>query len=107
MLKEAWKDFTPAPSTIDGIHSRNHLNRFKLPMKTERRKIIKEQAGELGHLACHYLPKGLIEGSSKGYYLFALIDRCTRLACSEVVEDIQSLRVIFSVLRMVNLLKLR
>ena len=107
MLKEACKVFTPAPSTIYGILSRNNLHRFKLPMKTERRKIIKEKARELVHLDCHQLPKGLIEGSSKRYYLVALIDSCTRVAWAEVVEDIQSLTVIFSVLRMLNLLKLR
>ena len=107
MLKEACKDFTPAPTTIYGILSRNNLNRLKLPMKTERRKIIKQKAGELVHLDCHYLPKGLIEGSSKRYYLVALIDSCTRVAWAEVVEDIQSLTVIFSVLHMLNLLKLR
>ena len=76
-------------------------------MKRERRKIIKEKAGELGHIDCHYLPKGLIEGSSKGYYLVALIDSCTRIAWAEVVEDIKSLTVMFSVLRMLNLLNLR
>ena len=107
MLKEACKDFTPAPSTIYGILRRNNLNRLKLPMKRERGKIIKEKAGELGHIDCHYLPKGLIEGSSKGYYLVGLIDSCTRIAWAEVVEDIKSLTVMFSVLRMLNLLNLR
>ena len=63
-------------------------------MKRERRKIIKEKAGELGHIDCHYLPKGLIEGSSKGYYLVGLIDSCTRVAWAEVVEDIKSLAVL-------------
>ena len=43
-------------------------------MKTEGRKIIQEKAGELGHIDSHYLPKGLIEGSAKRYYLVALIE---------------------------------
>lgn len=36
-----------------------------------------------------------------------LIDSCTRVAWAEVVEEIQSLTVMFSVLGMLNLLKLR
>ena len=76
-------------------------------MKRERRKIIQEKAAELGHIDSPYLPKGLIEGSAKRYYLVALIDSCTRVAWAEVVEDIKSLTVMFSVLRMLNLLKLR
>jgi len=76
-------------------------------MKTNRRQIIKKKAGELGHMDCHYLPKGLIKDSSKRYYLVALIDSCTRVAWAEVVEDIKSLTVMFCGLRLINLIKLR
>ena len=40
-------------------------------------------------------------------YAASLEDCCTRVAWAEVVEDIKSLTVMFSVLRMLNLLKLR
>jgi len=76
-------------------------------MEVERRKIIKEKAGELGHMDCHYLPKGLLLHDSKRYYLVALVDSCTRIAWAEVVEDIQALTVMFASLRLLNWIKLR
>ena len=36
-----------------------------------------------------------------------MVDSCTRIAWSEVVEDIQSLTVMFSVLRLFNLINIR
>jgi transposase InsO family protein len=106
-LKETLKDFTPSPSTIYGLLRKNNMNKLTPPMKTTKRLIIKQQAGELGHVDCHYLPKGLIADDSKRHYLVALIDSCTRIAWAEVVEDIQSLTVMFSVLRLFNLIHQR
>ena len=107
MLKDQCKDFTPAPSTIYGILRRNKLNRLNPPMQIARKKIIKEKAGELGHVDCHFLPKGLVANDSKRYYLVGIVDSCTRIAWAEVVEDIQSLTVMFAVLRLFNLINLR
>lgn len=56
---------------------------------------MKEKAGELGHLDCHYLSKDMIVGSKQRYYLVCIIDDCTRIAWAEVVEDIKSLTVMF------------
>lgn len=107
MLKEICKELTPAPSTIYGILRRNKLNRLKAPMEIERKKIIKEKAGELGHIDCHLLPKGLLANDSKRYYLVAIVDSCTRIAWAEVVEDIRALTVMFAVLRLFNWINLR
>lgn len=106
-LKERYNNFTPAPSTIYGLLRKNHLNKLTSPMQQNKRLIIKEKAGELGHIDCHYLPKGLLQNDSKRYYLVALIDSCSRVAWAEVVEDIQSLTVMFSVLRLMNLIHRR
>jgi hypothetical protein len=43
-------------------------------MKENKRHIIKERAGELGHIDCHYLSKDIIVNSSKRYYLVCVID---------------------------------
>ena len=76
-------------------------------MKQSRRKIIKTKAGELGHIDCHYLPKGILDKDSKRYYLVALIDSCTRVVWAEVVEDIKAITVMFTVLKMINIIKQR
>lgn len=107
ILKPKLKRFTPAPSTIYGILRRNNLNRLRSKMTQTKRTIIKQKAGELGHMDCHYLPKGIIENDSKRYYLIALVDAHTRVAWAEVIEDIKALTTMFAALRLFNLVKLR
>lgn len=107
ILKEKLKQFTPSSSGIYNICRRHGLNRLTKKMKQTQRKIIKERAGELGHIDCHYLSKDLLKDSTKRYYLVAVVDDCTRLAWCEVVEDITSLTTMFSVLRSFNMLQNR
>lgn len=104
ILKPVLKQFTPSPSGVYNIIKRYGLNRLKPKMKQEKRKIIKEKAGELGHIDTHYLNKGIIHGDNKRYYLVCVIDSCTRIAWAEVVEDIKSLTVMFSVLKCLNII---
>ena len=101
------KHFTPSPSGIYNICKRYGLNRLNPKMKKTHRKIIKKRAGELGHIDCHYLSKDLLLSGSKRYYLVAVVDDCTRIVWCEVVEDIKSLTVMFSVLRSLNMLQQR
>ena len=93
---------TPKPSTIYQIIKRHNMNKLKPPMKEEKRKIITERIGELGHIDCHYLPKGIIEGCNKRYYLVGLIDHKSSVAWCEVVQDISSLTVMFAAMKMLN-----
>jgi transposase InsO family protein len=102
VLKPTLKDLTPSASGVYNILKRHGVNRLRPAMKEEKRKIIKEKAGELGHVDCHYLSKCLIEGDNKRRYLVCVVDSCTRIAWAEVVEDIQSLTVMFAVLRCLN-----
>ncbi len=99
ILKPKLKKFTPSPSGIYNICKRNSLNKLTPKMKENRRKIIKQTAGELGHIDCHYLPKGIIENNDKRYYLVALVDSCTRITWVEVLEDLKSINVMFNVMR--------
>lgn len=104
ILKPELKQFTPSPSGVYNILRRHGLNRLKPKMKQEKRKIIKEKAGELGHIDSHYLNKGVVQNDNKRYYLVCLIDSCTRVAWAEVVEDLKSLTVMFSLLKCLNIL---
>ena len=104
ILKPELKQFTPSPSGVYNILKRHGLNRLKPKMKQEKRKIIKEKAGELGHIDSHYLNKGIVHNDNKRYYLVCLIDSCTRIAWAEVVEDLKSLTVMFALLKCLNIL---
>ena len=98
------KDKAPSPSCIYNITRRYNLNRLKPKMKEEKKRIIKEKAGELAHIDCHYLNKTIF---NKRYYLVAIIDSCTRIAWAEVIDDIKSLTVMFSILRCMNMINSR
>jgi transposase InsO family protein len=96
---------TPSASGVYQVLRRHGLNRLRSPMKEEKRKIIKNRAGELGHIDTHHLSKDLIVSDRKRRYLVSVVDSCTRIAWVEMVEDIQSLSVMFAALRMMNILK--
>ena len=51
------------------------------------RKIIMSKIGELVHIDCHQLSKGItIDSSDKTFYLFGMIDDYNRVAWVEVLE---------------------
>ena len=104
ILQPRLKKHTPSPSGVYNIIRRQGLNRLKPKMQAEKRKIIKEKAGELAHIDTHYLNKGIVTGDNKRYYLVCVIDSCTRIAWAEIIEDIKSLTVMFAVLKSLNIL---
>ena len=104
ILKPKLKAHTPAPSTIYAISRRHGLNKMTKAMQQSKRRIIKTRAGELGHLDAHHLSKDLIVGAKQRYYLVSVVDACTRLAWTEVVEDVKSLSVMFAALKSINML---
>lgn len=104
VLQRTLKQYTPSPSGVYQVLRRHDLNRLKPRMKEAKRHIIKERAGQLGHIDTHYLSKDLVVADRKRRYLVCLIDSCTRIAWAEVVDDIKALTVMFSVLRMLNII---
>ena len=106
-LTSLYAEHTPSPSGVYNIFKRGGVNRKKHKMKQEFQCIIKERAGEMGHIDCHYLPRNIIADDSKRYYLVCVLDACTRLAWAEVVEDIKSFTVMFATLRSFNFLNKR
>ena len=95
---------SPSPSGIYNILRRNNLNKMTTKQKESKRAIIKERAGQLGHIDCHYLSKDLIVNENKRQYLVCIIDDYSRIAWAEVVDDIKSLTVMFTSLKLINLL---
>ena len=95
-----------SPSTVYNICRRNGLNRLKPAQKIARRKIIMSKIGELVHLDCHQLSKGItIANADKTYYLLGLIDDYSRIAWLEVLEDKKALTVMFATLKAFNMLR--
>ena len=80
------------------------MNRLTPKIKENKRKIIKEKAGELGHIDCHYLSKSIIKGESRKLYFVSVIDDYSRIAWAEMVEDIKSLTVMFATLKCLNII---
>ncbi len=95
---------TPSPSCIYQIFKRHGVNRLRPAMQEEKRRIIREKAGELAHIDCHHLSKDMIANESKRRYLVCVVDAYSRIAWAQVVEDIQSLTVMFATLRCFNYL---
>jgi Integrase core domain len=104
ILKPSLHKFTPSASGVYNICKRYGLNRLTPKMKQNKRKIIKEKMGQLGHIDCHYLSKSVIRGKSQKLYLVCIIDDYSRLAWAEVVKDITSLTVMFAALKCMNIL---
>lgn len=95
----------PSLTTIYNYSVKHNLNIINSKMKLQKVRYVREKAGELAHVDCHDLGRNIIRGYSKKYYLVGIIDDCSRLAWAEVVEDIKSLTVMFSVLRSINMLR--
>lgn len=103
-LKPVLKKHTPSPSGVYNILKRHKLNKLTPKMKKEKRLIVSKKAGELGHVDCHYLEKGIVSNNNKKLYLACILDGCTRIAWAEVIEDIKSITVMFSILRSINMM---
>lgn len=104
-LTEQWGQKMLSPSGVYNVLKRNGKNKMTLPIREEKRRIIKEMSGELGHIDCHHLSRDLIASDPKRYYLVGVIDSCTRLAWLEIVSDIKALTVMFGVLHCFNSLR--
>ena len=98
-LKQKSDNFTPSPSGVYNILRRYNQNRLKPADKEEKRKIIKERMGQLGHIDCHHLSKTVIRGQHRRLYLLCVLDDYSRLAWAEVMEDITALTTMFTAMR--------
>ena len=104
ILKPLLKKNTPSPSGVYNIFKRHGINKLRPDMKKNKRRIIKEKAGELAHIDSHYLANSLMINQSKTLYLVCVIDSCTRIAWAEITEDIKALTVMFAVLKCLNMI---
>lgn len=104
-LKQKAHNFKPSPSGVYNILKRHQRNRLRVADKEEKRKIIKERMGQLGHIDCHHLSKSIIRGQSKRLYLVCVLDDHSRLAWAQVMEDITALTTMFTAMHCMQALK--
>ena len=99
------RDTVPSPSTIYRTFKRYGLNHRTPAMREEKRRIIKDKLGELGHVDLHQLPRDIFLAPPPATaYVVSLIDSCSRLAWAEVVTSKKALPVMFRTLKMINTL---
>jgi transposase InsO family protein len=99
------RDTLPSPSTIYRVLKRYQLNRRTPAMREEKRRIIKDKLGELGHVDLHQLPRDMFLAPPPATaYIISLIDSCSRLAWAEVLTSKKALPVMFKALKMINTL---
>ncbi len=105
ILKPRLHKFTPSASGVYNISKRYGLNRLNPKMKENKRKIIKERMGQLGHVDCHHLGRAIIRGQSQKLYLVCLLDDHSRLAWAEVTHDVTALTVMFATMKCISVLQ--
>jgi transposase InsO family protein len=99
------REAVPSPATIYRVLKRHRLNRRTPAMREEKRRIIKNKLGELGHIDLHQLPRDMfLAPPPNAAYAIALIDSCSRLAWAEVLTSKKALPVMFKTLKMINTL---
>lgn len=81
------------------------VNRLNPKMKQEIRRIVKMEAGELGHIDIHYISQGTVKGYGNKLYILGVIDAYSRVCWLEVIESIKALDVSFSMLNILTLLR--
>ena len=98
----------PSHSAIYRALRRQGLNRRDKPMQEEKRRIIREKAGELGHVDLHRVAREAFLDPPKGdVHLVGVICTCARLAWAEVVIGKKALPVMFQTLKALNTLHQR
>jgi transposase InsO family protein len=99
------RETIPSPSTIYRTLKRYAQNRRTPAMREEKRRIIKERLGQLGHVDLHQLPRDIfVAPPQKPAFAICLIDSCSRLAWAEIVASKKALPVMFKALKMINTL---
>lgn len=108
ILSKQELNIAPSPTTIYNICRKHGLNKLRKTEKQERRKIIMSKIGELVHIDCHQLSKGItIAEPDKTYYLLGVLDDYSRTCWVELMDDKKGLTVMFAVLKAFNMLKHR
>jgi len=96
-----------SPSSLYRLFKKLGINKLNPKIKEIKRKIVKEYAGELGHIDIHYVAKGTVKETSKKLYILGIIDDYSRICWLEVIDSIKALDVMFASMDILMQLKSR
>ena len=105
VLKKKQGEKALTPSGVYKVLKRLGMNRLHQKQREEKRKIIKERMGQLGHIDTYYLSKYIVAGEVSKLYVVAVMDDYSRVTWAEVIEGIDSLNVMFGAMRCFMMLK--
>lgn len=95
-------------NTVYRIPQLYGVSRLTKSIKEEKRKIMREHIGSLGHVDCHYLPKGVVTSEPhKRYYAIGCIDDYSRLGWVEVIESTKAMDATFGMMDIIMLMNER
>lgn len=95
-----------SPSAVYRLTVKLGINRLNTKLKLEKRKMISEAVGDLGHIDVHYIAKGTIKSlGSQKVYLLGVMDAHSRVCWLEPMTSIKSLDVSLATLDILTLLR--
>ena len=97
-----------SPSSIYRLMRKLGINKLNPKISEEKRRIVKMNAGDLGHIDIHYVSKGTVkELGDKKLYILGLLDDHTRICWLEVVDSIKAIDVMFASMDAMMRLRMR
>ena len=95
-------------SSVYRILKRYGESKLRKAMLVEKRKIIRDHKGSLGHIDCHVLPKGVVKTEpGKRYYVLGCIDDYSRICWVEVTESVKALDACFAMMDVIMIMNQR
>ena len=95
-------------STVYRILRRYGLSKLNKAIVEEKRKIVREHAGALAHIDCHYLPKGVINKyPEKRFYVLGVIDDYSRIVWVEVMQSTKAIDATFAMMDAITIMQQR
>lgn len=100
LIKQELNVFIP-PSTMYRLLKKLKINRLNPVIKETKRRIIKMNAGDLGHIDIHYVTKGTVkEPGNKKLYILGLIDSYSRVCDLKIIDSIKAINVSFATMEL-------
>jgi len=108
LKKELGSKAKCSASTVYRILRKYGVSKLTTKLIEEKRKIVRDKAGSLAHIDCHYLPRGVVTSEpQKRYFVIGAIDDFSRIAWVEVMSSTKALDATFAMMDCIMLLNER
>jgi transposase InsO family protein len=97
-----------SPSTVYRILKKHGESRLRQSVKEEKRMIIRDSPGSLGHIDCHTLPRGIVRSEpGKRYHVLGCIDDYSRVCWVEVTDSLKAIDACFAMMDVILIMNQR